>query len=143
MNWDLKEAISYYQRMGAPGDQNALVALLKEVQQEYGGVPARILPTIAEHYGIKEALLQALIRRIPSLRLSDTHLLEICAGPNCPKRAALADFVEKTYGRSPKGFTVKQVPCMRMCGKGPNIKWDGTLYHQADEAQIRQLVEEA
>ena len=143
MNWDLKEAISYYQRMGAPGDQNALVALLKEVQQEYGGVPARILPTIAEHYGIKEALLQALIRRIPSLRLSETHLLEICAGPNCPKRAALADFVEKTYGRSPKGFTVKQVPCMRMCGKGPNIKWDGTLYHQADEAQIRQLVEEA
>ena len=143
MNWDLKEAISYYQRMGAPGDQNALVALLKEVQQEYGGVPARILPTIAEHYGIKEALLQALIRRIPSLRLSDTHLLEICAGPNCPKRAALADFVEKTYGRSPKGFTVKQVPCMRMCGKGPIIKWDGTLYHQADEAQIRQLVEEA
>ena len=143
MNWDLKEAIGYYQRMGAPGDQNALVALLKEVQQEYGGVPARILPTIAEHYGIKEALLQALIRRIPSLRLSDTHLLEICAGPNCPKRAALADFVEKTYGRSPKGFTVKQVPCMRMCGKGPNIKWDGTLYHQADEALIRQLVEEA
>ena len=143
MDWDLKEAIDYYRRIGAPGDQSALVGLLKEVQQEYNGVPAHILSAIAEHYGIKEALLHALIRRIPSLRLADTHVLELCSGPNCSKRAALVAFVEKTYGSKPAKFTLKYVPCMRMCGKGPNIKWDGTLYHQADEALIRQLVEEA
>jgi len=28
-----------------------------------------------------------------------------------------------------------------MCGKGPNLKWDGTLYNGADEALIRKLVE--
>lgn len=141
MEFDLKEAIAYYRRMGAPGDQNALVGLLKEIQQEYGNVPAHLLCAIAEDYGIKEALLLALIRRIPSLRLGDRHLLELCGGPNCPKRADLAGFVEKTWGRTPKKFDVKQVPCMRLCGKGPNIKWDGKLYHQADEALLRQLIE--
>lgn len=140
MNFDLEEAIAYYRRQGAPGDQTALVGLLKEIQQEHGGVPAYLLGTIADSYGIKEALLLALIRRIPSLRLADTHCLEICAGPNCPKRANLAEFAEKTYAKR-SGLTIKRVPCMRMCGKGPNIKWDGKIYHQASEDLICQLIE--
>ena len=140
MDFDMTEALEYYKGLGAPGDQNALVALLKEIQQAHGGLPAYLLPRIAESYGIKEALLLALIRRIPSLRLADSHLLEICAGPNCPRRADLLGFAEKTYGKKP-GLTIKSVPCMRLCGKGPNLKFDGKLYHRADEALIRQLVE--
>jgi hypothetical protein len=30
---------------------------------------------------------------------------------------------------------------MRLCGKGPNIRWDGTLYHGADEALLKMLLE--
>ena len=140
MEFDLKEALEHYKKMGAPADQSALVGLLKEVQGAFGGVPSYLLPQIAAHYGIKEALLTALIRRIPSLRLADTHLLEVCAGPNCPKRAKLLEFAEKTYGKRP-GLTIRAVPCMRMCGAGPNIRFDGQIHHGADEALIRQLVE--
>lgn len=142
MTWNLEEAIVYYQEQGAPGDQNALVGLLWEVQRENGGIPKYVLSAIAHAYGIQESLLLALIRRIPRLRLADTHCLELCAGPNCGRRAALAEFVEKTYGEKPAKFTLKYVPCMRLCGKGPNIRWDGKLYHQADEALIRNLVEQ-
>ena len=143
MSWNLEEAIGYYKKQGAPSDQSALVSLLREIQSEYGGgIPRGLLGTIAQAYQVKEALLLALIKRIPSLRLSDGHLLELCGGPNCSKRAQLAAFVEKTYGKNPKGFAVKYVPCMRMCGKGPNLRWDGTLYHGADEGLIRRLVEE-
>ena len=142
MEWNLTEAVNYYRKQGAPGDQSAVIALLREMQQENGGaIPRGLLSQAAEGLGVKEGLLLALVKRLPSLRLSDTHILELCAGPNCPKRADLAGFVEKTYGKTGK-FTVKTVPCMRMCGKGPNIKWDGVLYHQADEALIRKLVEE-
>ena len=143
MDWNLSEAISYYKSQGAPGDQNALVNLLREVQSESGGtIPRSALPEIADGLGAKESLLAALIRRYPSLRLSDTHTLELCGGPNCSRRAALAAFVEKTWGRNPGKFTVKYVPCMRMCGKGPNIKWDGKLHHGADEALLRKLIGE-
>ena len=142
MAWDLKEAIDYYRRQGAPGDQTALVSLLREVQQERGGSlqPADV-NMVAESLGAKQTYLLAVIKRFPGLRLGDSHCLELCGGPNCSKRAALAAFIEKRYGTSPAGFTVKYVPCMRLCGKGPNIKWDGTLYHGADEALIRRLVE--
>ena len=143
MAWELEETVRYYQNMGAPQDQTALVNLLKEIQQENGGaIPTHILSVAAQLLGSKESYLQAVIRRIPSLRLAALPELQICAGPNCPKRAALASFVEKTYGKSPKTFTVKEVPCMRLCGKGPNIKWNGQLYHKADEQLIRSLVED-
>ena len=139
--WNLEEAVEYYKKQGAPADQSALVSLLREVQQENGGsIPLSTLPQIVEGLGSKESYLMAVIRRIPSLRLSDTHELVLCAGPNCSKRAALAAFVEKTYGRNPKKFTIKYGPCMRLCGKGPNIKWDGKLYHKTTEELLQELI---
>ncbi len=144
MVWELKEALDYYKAQGAPRDQSALTALLKEIQDEHGGaIPSCLLPQTAEALGIKESYLLAVIGRLPSLKLAEQKpVLELCAGPNCPKRADLAGFVEKTYGRNPKTFTLKYVGCMRQCGKGPNLRWNGVTYNQADEALIRRLVEE-
>ena len=143
MDWNLEETLNYYKTQGAPGDQTALTGLLREIQEHHGGsIPLWTLTAAAEAYGIRESFLQAIIRRLPSLRLADTHCLELCGGPNCSKRARLAAFVEQTYGTSPKGFTLRYTGCMRMCGKGPNLKWDGKIYHQADEDLIRRLVGE-
>lgn len=139
MTWRLEEALEYYRRQGAPGDQNALIALLKEIQQENGSIPADAPAKIAECYAIREALVLALIRRIPRARLAGGHCMELCAGPNCGKSAFLADFAEQI---APKGVTVKRTGCMRLCGKGPNLRWDGTLYHKVDKALIRRLMEQ-
>ena len=139
MNFDLKEAIDYYRRQGAPGDQNALRNLLAELQAESGGaIPGGLLPGIAAALGTKESFLVAIIRRIPSLRLADVHVLEICAGPNCSRRGQLAALAEKYRGRA----EVKLVPCMRQCGKGPNIRFNGRLYNGADERLLEQLMKE-
>lgn len=144
MDWNLAEAVAYYKKQGAPADQNELVNLLREAQQAHGGsIPSYLLVPMGEQLGAKESFLLAIIRRIPSLRLDGSHCLELCGGPNCSKRAALAAFVEKTWGPSPKAFRVKYVPCMRLCGKGPNIRWDGKVYHGADEALLRKLIQEA
>ncbi len=141
MAWDLQEAVQYYKKQGAPGDQNALLALLREVQGEFGSCPKHLLPEIGEGLGVKESFLLAVIRRQPRLRLGDTHCLEMCAGPNCGKRTELAALAEKLCaGRS--DVTLKFVPCMRMCGKGPNLKWDGKLHNRADEALLRQIFSE-
>ena len=140
--WSSEEAVAYYKKQGAPADQSALVSLLREVQSENnGGIPKGLLPQLAQLLGVKESYLLAVVKRIPSLRIADTHILELCGGPNCSKRARLADFVEKTYGAKPKDFEVRYIPCMRLCGKGPNIRWDGQLYHKADEALLRSFLE--
>lgn len=140
MVWNLDEAIAYYKQQGAPADQSALISVLREIQREHGGrIPKGALTCVADRYQIKEGLLLALIRRIPSLQLGDTHILELCAGPNCGKCAALAACAEKLAASG--NFALKYVPCMRQCGKGPNLRWDGKLYHQATEKLLRELTE--
>ena len=140
MAWNLQEAISHYKSIGAPADQNMLISLLREIQAESGGsIPQYVLAEITQAYNIKEGMLLALIRRIPSLRLGSGHALEMCAGPNCGKHRELAAFAESLQKEDGK-FVLKFVPCMRMCGKGPNIKWDGKLYHQANKTLIYELV---
>lgn len=140
MAWNLEEALGYYKQQGAPRDQTALVGLLREIQQEHGGsIPIYVLRGISERYEIKESFLQAVIKRIPSLRIADTHCLELCAGPNCGKHVKLAEYAE-TLQKSTGAFTLKFVPCMRMCGKGPNIRWDGTVYHQVTPELLKELI---
>ena len=142
MAWHLEEAVSYYKSLGAPADQTALISLLREIQRENGGsIPSYTLPHIAQDYGVKESYLTAVIKRIPSLRLDNTHELCLCAGPNCGKHTALAACAEKLCAASGGKITLKYSGCMRMCSKGPNIKFDGTLYHKATEELLRELVE--
>ena len=139
MAWELKEAMAYYKGQGAPRDQGAAIALLKDVQAESGGIPGWAVGEMAAFYEVKESYFLALIRRIPSLRLQDSHMLEVCAGPNCGRAAELHAFAEGLKG---KNIQVKFVPCMRMCGKGPNVKWDGQIYHKADKALLERLTKE-
>ena len=137
----MDEIIEYYRRQGAPGDQQAVIALLRELQKLHGGsIPKWVPDAVAEKLGTKPGLLLALIRRIPSLRLGEGHLLELCAGPNCGKHAHLLKLAEE-LAKGRNGVTVKMIPCQRLCGKGPNLRYDGVLHHKADEALIRKLLE--
>ena len=139
MNWNLTEALAYYKSQGAPANQSALTELLREIQREQGGrIPRHMLPEVAEAYGIRESFLLAIIRRLPSLKIADVHTLELCAGPNCGKHRHLAACAEEL--RNSYDFELRYVPCMRLCGKGPNLRWDGKLYHRAEEALLRQLI---
>ena len=140
MAWDRQEAIGYYRTQGAPGDQNALVALLREVQEENGGViPADLPAEAAEAYGVKESYILAVIRRIPSLRLSDRHILEICQGPNCGRKAP--DLLDHARSRWGSRLDVRAGNCMRLCGKGPNVRLDGKVHHQMDREKLDRLLE--
>ena len=140
MSWNLEEAVSYYKYQGAPGDQSMLIALLREVQEEKGGISHGEVALIAEMLRTKPGVLLALIKRIPRLKIKDIHCLELCAGPNCGKHTALADFAEKLSKESAGKIEVKFTPCMRMCAKGPNIRWDGKLYHGATNELLMELI---
>lgn len=138
MSWEITEAVDYYRSQGAPGDQNALRNLLAEIQSESGGaIPAWLLSQAAELLGVKETFLTAIVRRIPSLRLQNVHLLEICAGPNCSRRGDLARLAEQYRGR----VEIRLVPCMRQCGKGPNLRFDGKHYNGADGQLLARLMD--
>lgn len=141
--WNLSEAIDYYRTQGAPGDQQMLIALLRETQQETGPLTQGVLCEIEQAYALGKAVLPALIRRVPSLRMdAHPHRLEICQ--NCGRR--LAAWVENQYAVRPGGacdeggFTFHVVGCMKNCKASPSVKWDGVLYPRADEELLKKLI---
>ena len=139
MNWNFEEAVSYYKKQGAPQNQAALVNLLKEIQSENGGIlPEHSLKDVSEALEIKETFIKALVSKIPSFRLENVHTLEICGGANCGKARHLASFAENLCKE--KGIIFKVVPCMRMCGKGPNIRLNGKVYNSANEDLLKNLL---
>ena len=139
--------IEYYGKQGAPQDQQMLIALLREMQLECGGALSKeMLERIAEVYGIKTAILQVLIRRVPGLRCEDVpHRLEICG--TCRAGGKLRDYIERTYSvksgssNKEKGFSYHVVPCMKNCKNGPSVRWDGQIHGNMSESMIRKLIE--
>ena len=141
MAWTLEEAVSYYKKQGAPRDQSALISLLREIQEENGGaIPGYLLEEAAVLCDTKATFLQAIVKRIPSLRLKDQHMLEVCAGPNCGKHIHIAEYAEKLAKATGGKVVFRNSPCMRMCGKGPNVKLDGQIHHQMTEEKVRELM---
>lgn len=147
MNQDsLNHLIEYYLDQGAPGDQQMLLALLREAQGEDGGILSNAtLCAIAQACHVKESLLTALIRRSPSLRLEDApHRLEVCG--TCPKSTALRAYIEEAFsvrsgGISREGqFLYRVTGCMKNCRQGPSVRWDGTLYSGATPGLIDRLL---
>ena len=144
---DLTDSLDYYRAQGAPGDQQMLVYLLREVQDQCGGtLDAEALNAVCQAYGLKMNLLTALIRRVPSLRLSSVpNRLEACG--TCPKGRALRAFIEETWqvksgGACEKaGFSYHVTGCMKNCKNGPSIRWNGKLHSHADEQLVRSLIE--
>lgn len=136
-HWE--DIVSYYRRQGAPGNQTALIAFLRELQQENGGSLSSLqLQQTARAFSVQERVLRAIICRVPSLHLAEGHTLELCAGENCRRNKALSACAEQLCKE--RDITLRYVPCMRLCGKGPNLRWDGKVYQKADEALLRRLV---
>ena len=141
----LTELADYYRMQGAPGDQQMLIALLKEAQEADGGVlNMRTIMEISQIYNIKENVLMALIRRVSTLRCEDIpHRLEMCGTCRC--NGEIRKFIEDELGlksgdvSKAYGFQFRTVGCMKNCKNGPSIKWDGVLYSNSSVELLKEL----
>ena len=142
----LEKLISYFKQQGAPEDQQMLIALLREAQALDGGaLSGHTLSCIASGLNVRPSMLQALIRRIPSLRTEEVpHRLEICR--TCGRSRELTRFIEDTFHIQPdgicreSGFSYHLTSCMKNCRNGPSIRWDGTLHSHADAELLLKLL---
>ena len=142
----LEAYIQQYIDQGAPEDQQMLIALLRDAQQLDGGaLLPQTLARIAEALATPMSILNAIIRRIPTLRMADApHRLEMCQ--TCPKGRELRAWVEETFHIqsggvcAEGGFTYRVTPCMKNCKNGPSVKWDGELVPQMTLEKLKKML---
>ena len=141
----LEDYIEQYHSQGAPEDQQMLIALMRDAQQlDDGALRQETLDRIASELSVPGSILNAIIRRIPMLRMADApHRLDMCGG--CDGAQELIEDIRRVYqvdkdGVSMKGrFVLRVTGCLKRCGLGPAIRWDGKTYDEADTELIRQL----
>ena len=130
----LREITAYYRAQGAPRDQTALIACLREAQTACGGtLTGDDQQTVAQVLGVGTGYLQAVAKRIPDLRLGGgAHTLTVCGGAACQGRgAALRRYLEDELGaRDGQTFLngtwmYRKTGCMHACRTAPNVKIDG------------------
>jgi len=133
-------------------DSRDVGTLLEAIQERLGFVPPPAIPLVAERTGLERYDVYQFASGSPnlSLDLPGRHRVSICRGENCSARgsAELGECAQQILGIQYRGVTadegVRLDPflCLGKCGKGPNVRIDGTIHHHVDEAKLGRLLAE-
>ncbi|MFC1737333.1 NAD(P)H-dependent oxidoreductase subunit E, partial [Candidatus Hydrogenedentota bacterium] len=127
------------------------LAILEEIQGEYGYLPEQALRIVADKtcrslvdiYGV------ATFYRFFSLQPRGRQLISVCMGTACHVRGApmvLEEF-ERQLGirvgetTPDREFTLETVNCLGACALGPIVVLDGKYFSNVNTATVKQILE--
>lgn len=133
-------------------DQSALIAMLQQIQQEAGYLPAYVLMRLSEGLGVSAARLQALSTFYKSFSLVPTgeHKVAVCTGTACHVRGGtqVLERLERELGIKSGGttpdrrYTLNSVRCLGCCSLAPVVRVGEKVYGTMDQRKaIRALKE--
>ena len=87
---EVREIIEYYAGQKEAKSQENLTAMLREIQETEGWIPAEACSIAAEKIGIKESMLACIIKLYPSLKSAPyVHEILLCTGERCQRKDSL------------------------------------------------------
>ena len=134
---EIQAIFDYYKEKN--GNQEELIACLREIQAVLGCIPKEFQQKIAELFGVKVTVVQAYIKLYPSLKeQASKHIITVCNGPRCGNKGAqrLLRELKQLPGVQKGEIDVKTQMCMHHCATSPNIKVDGVLLEHARMEEI-------
>lgn len=134
-------------------DRGALIAILEEIQAEYGYLPQEALRTVADRTGrsLVDVYGVATFYRSFSLQPRGKHLISVCLGTACHVRGApmVIEEFERQLGiradetTPDREFTLETVNCLGACALGPIVVVDGDYFRNVNTRTVRQILEKA
>ncbi len=126
-----------------PARSAYLLAVLEDVQAEFGCVPDGAIAPLATHFRRSEREVHdflaglAIFRRQPLA----SHVLRICQGPICVASGSrnLAEAARKT-GRDRGDVSLVSCHCLGICHQAPAAKLDETLLSKATPERISEAL---
>jgi len=134
-------------------DRGEIIAILEEIQTEYGYLPEEALRIVSDKtkrslvdiYGI------ATFYHLFSLKPRGKHLVCACLGTACHVRGAprIVEELQSQLGiqagetTADMEFTLETVNCLGTCALGPVVVIDGHYFSKVKKSGISQLLEKA
>ena len=148
---DLKDILRILEKHN--DDRGGLIAILEEIQSEYGYLPEKSLRIASEKTGrpLVDVYSVATFYRSFSLKPRGRHLVCACLGTACHVRGAPRIVEELKHQLGIKAgettpdreFTLETVNCLGACALGPVVVIDGHYFSKVRKSRISQLLEQA
>jgi NADH-quinone oxidoreductase subunit E len=134
-------------------DKGRLIAILEEIQDEYGYLPEKSLRIVSDEIGCSmvDVYGVATFYRSFSLTPRGKHLICACLGTACHVRGAprIVEELERQLGikagqtTEDKEFTLETVNCLGACALGPVVVIDGHYFSKVRKSRVSQLLKGA
>ena len=137
----------------APGNADALIEILHEIQHRFGYVPESAIPVIAEELNLSRAEVHGVVTFYHDFRTEPAGSCvvklcraEACQAVGCEKVAAeLEQKLDVKFGetRADGAVTLETIYCFGNCALGPTAMVDDKLLGRVTADRIVSLVGEA
>jgi NADH-quinone oxidoreductase subunit E len=134
-------------------DKGRLIAILEEIQDEYGYLPEESLRIVSSETGrpLVDVYSVATFYRSFSLQPRGRHLIYACLGTACHVRGAprVVEEFERQLGikagqtTEDMEFTLETVNCLGACALGPVVVIDGHYFSKVRKSRVSQLLDDA
>lgn len=134
-------------------DKGRLIAVLEEIQAEYGYLTEESLRIVSNEMGrpLVDVYSVATFYRSFSLKPRGKHLIYACLGTACHVRGAprVVEEFERQLGiksgrtTEDMEFTLETVNCLGACALGPVVVIDGNYFSKVRKSKVSQLLENA
>jgi NADH:ubiquinone oxidoreductase subunit E len=148
---DLKHVLATLDKHS--GNGHGLIAMLEELQSQYGYLPEKVLRMVSERTGrsLVDIYGVATFYRSFTLQPRGKHLISACLGTACHVRGAprIVEELERQLGiqagetTPDKEFTLETVNCLGACALGPVVVIDGRYFPKVRKTMVRQLLDDA
>jgi NADH-quinone oxidoreductase subunit E len=134
-------------------DKGKLIAVLEEIQDEYGYIPEESLRIVSKETGRSLVDLYGVTTfyRSFALKPRGRHFVCACLGTACHVRGAprVVEEFERQLGiktgktTEDKEFTLETVNCLGACALGPVVVVDGHYFSKVRKSRVSQLLDYA
>lgn len=139
-----QEIVDYYGGQRDAKSQENIVEMLREVQELYGYIPSEKTGAMAEAFGVKQAVLQQLIKLYPSFKKAPYgHCITVCTGARCGGRGAAEVFeavLKAVEGRESGAFKIVMKECLKQCKNAPNLMVDSDSYGLVKPEEVSSIL---
>jgi NADH:ubiquinone oxidoreductase subunit E len=132
------------------GEKDAIMAILQDVQEEFGYVPRESVEHIAQKRGINQSQLFGILTFYSQFYLSPRgkNILKVCCGTACHVRGAernLAKIEELLHIKdgettADRKYTLEKIACMGACGLAPVITVNQDVHGHVTSDKIDKII---
>lgn len=135
-----------------PNNKRYTLAILQDVQREYGYIPREVMNSLSEYLGLPISKIFSIstFYKSLSLEIKGKFIIKVCDGTACHIRGSktILEELQELLGIKPGEttedglFSMEIVNCLGACALAPVMAINGKYYGKMNKDKIKSIIDE-